>query len=165
MMLGRIMEQARRAAEHAARTKSAAPPPLRYPQGCDKGPLKSYFFSKFISGPARQRLQAAADQHGMHIVPKSRGQHVGWLHIALNIIYPMMPGYIPVPGGASEEASETYGPYLSAKVYHYKQICKLVNHDYQNTVDDIVGIMTMRTLDYHFCFVEQKYPESAFWLP
>ena len=100
----------------------------------------------------------------MHIVPTSRGTHVGYLHVALDIIYPMLPGFIPVPGGASEEASETYGPVLSAEVRHYKRICKLVNRDYQKTVDDITGIMTMRTLDYHFRFVEQKSPESAFWL-
>lgn len=163
-MLGRIMEQARRATEHAARTKSTTLRPLRYPQGEDKGPLKSYFFSKYIFASSRQRLQAAADQHAMHVIPNSRGEHVAWLHVTMDIIFPVNPGFLPVPGGAEAEGM-IFGPRLSAKVRHYKQHNKIVNRDYQNTVDGIVGIMTMRMLDYHLCFIEQKLRESAFWLP
>jgi hypothetical protein len=141
------------------RLKRIPPPPPRYPVGVPKGPLKSIYFALPCWAPCRQRLQAAADNHYSHIKPKTSGLHVCAIHNALNVLQPFIQ-YIPVPTPSdnTEYKLGYFGGYTEAKVVEYKTKCTLINRDYQNKVDNIVGIMTMRALDFHMNELERQMP-------
>jgi hypothetical protein len=135
------------------------PPPPRYPPGVAKGPLKSRYFALPAFAKARGRLQAAADSHPMHMMPNSKGFHVSIIHHALDILQPFVQSIpCPTPKYITEKQLGVYGGYTAAKVLLYKQKLAVINKDYQSKPDNIVGIMTMRSLDFHLQSIDQHYP-------
>jgi hypothetical protein len=136
------------------------PPPPRYPPGYPKGPLKSQFFALPVFATCRARLQAAADSHFMHIMPKTSGLHVSAIQNAMDILQPYVQyKLVSTPPDDTENKRTFYGKYTAEKVLQYKTKCSLINRDYQQKVDNIVGIMTMRLIDFHMGELERHYPD------
>lgn len=94
--------------------------------------------SNLLAGNAR--LEAAAVAHPSHITPGSRGPFVARIQAALQVL----------DGAeitASELAGQFYGPSTAAAVLAFKRGRSIINRSYQQSVDNIVGIMTMRQMD------------------
>lgn len=86
------------------------------------------------------RLEAAAVSDPAHILPNASGPHVGKIQVAL----------LNLDGAviASDELrSLAYGPTTARAVLQYKQKRNIINRNYQQQADNIVGRMTMAALD------------------
>ena len=90
--------------------------------------------SKLFAGDPK--LEAAAVSDPAHIVPGTRGPHVGKIQKALNVL-----------DGAGLDVDGVYGPATAAAVLAYKSKRAIINRSYQSSADNIVGKMTMATLD------------------
>lgn len=91
------------------------------------------------------RLEAALTSDPAHIVPGSTGPHVGKIQRALNDL-----------DGAGLQVDDAYGPATSAAVLAYKQQRNIVNSSTQTRADNIVGKMTMASLDAEMLESERK---------
>jgi hypothetical protein len=100
-------------------------------------PLQSDLFS----GDAK--LNDALNFPLKHITPGSSGPHVSKIHTALGRLVPN------VAIAQSELDSTTYGDTTTDAVKAYKRshVPPIINIAYQNTVDGIVGQMTIKALD------------------
>ena len=103
--------------------------------------------SKSFRGDAK--LEAAAVSNPGHIVPGARGEHVGKIQQALMLL-----------DGATIEATELEqtlnGASTANAILAYKETRDIVNRTYQTRADNIVGIMTMATLDAEMSRCEQS---------
>jgi peptidoglycan hydrolase-like protein with peptidoglycan-binding domain len=81
-------------------------------------------------------LEAAAVSDPAHIVPGATGEHVRKIQLALI----QLDATTIAPDGI-------YGPATAAAVLAYKQKRNIVNRSYQTTADNIVGKMTIASLD------------------
>jgi hypothetical protein len=81
-------------------------------------------------------LEAAANIASAHIQTGARGPHVAKIQTALNIL-----------NSANLRADGIYGQATAAAVRNYKTKRDIVNRAYQESADNIVGIMTMAKLD------------------
>ena len=88
--------------------------------------------SQFFRGDSK--LEAAAVSDPAHIIPGTRGPHVGKIQQALNQL-----------DGASITADSSYGPATAAAVVAFKRKRSILN--VQGKIDDIVGKKTMAALD------------------
>ena len=89
-----------------------------------------------------------------HITPGSRGPHVNKIQTALFTL----DHFTVAPG---EVQSQTYGPSTAAGVLAYKRKRNIINRAYQTQPDNIVGKMTIASLDAEMARVEPKpEPES-----
>lgn len=87
-----------------------------------------------------KRLNACLIDHQAHVVPGATGEHVRLIQIAL----------IDIDGltiADSELKEQRYGPATAAAVLAYKRKRKIINKSYQSTEDNIVGKMTIASLD------------------
>jgi len=82
------------------------------------------------------QLEAAAVSDPAHITPGARGEHVRKIQLALIQL-----------DGAKIAPDGVYGPATSAAVLAYKQKRNIANTSYQTRPDNIVGKMTVQTLD------------------
>jgi hypothetical protein len=97
-------------------------------------PLASNLFSN------NPRLEDCLVDHQAHVTVGSVGEHVRLIQIAVTYI----------DGGtidAGELATQTYGESTAAAVLAYKKRRKIINPTYQTTEDNIVGKMTIASLD------------------
>ncbi len=137
------------------RTRKSRLTPTPFPKGVERGPLKSKLFSeadRYVPG-VRARLQACADNHMSHIQFGHRGMHVAWVKSALHdIVLPAMDDYIPVPDLAPYDE---FGAATRYSVLKYKRKNTIINRDYQDTADDIIGIKTIRMIDFHLQWLGQ----------
>jgi len=114
--------------------------------------------SEYLKGDTK--LEAAAVSHAAHIMPKTRGDHVGKLQRVL----------ITLDGAAIAEgelSSAMYGETTAAAVLAYKDSKdgrrpKIINKAYQTKADDITGIMTMTTLDREMFARQLADPDADF---
>jgi hypothetical protein len=90
--------------------------------------------SKLFRGDTK--LEAAAVSDAAHIVSGANGAHVGKIQTALIQL-----------DGASVSVDLSYGPKTAAAVLAYKRKRNIVNRARQTQADNIVGIMTMASLD------------------
>jgi peptidoglycan hydrolase-like protein with peptidoglycan-binding domain len=90
--------------------------------------------SKLFRGDPK--LEAAAVSDPAHIVPGSAGPHVGKIQQALIKL-----------DGAAIVVDSVYGPATAAAVLAYKQKRNIINTARQTKADNIVGTMTMASLD------------------
>jgi hypothetical protein len=90
--------------------------------------------SRLFSGDPR--LEAAAVSDPAHIMQGATGPHVAKIQHALNVLD---------NAGLSEDGK--YGPRTAAAVLAYKRKRGIINRAYQTQPDDIVGKMTMASLD------------------
>ncbi|HEU5138019.1 MAG TPA: peptidoglycan-binding domain-containing protein [Steroidobacteraceae bacterium] len=82
------------------------------------------------------KLEAAAVSDAAHIVPNATGAHVRKIQVALIQL-----------DGAAIEPDGKYGPATAAAVLAFKRKRNIINRSYQTQADNIVGKMTMATLD------------------
>lgn len=94
--------------------------------------------SKLFAGD--QKLEAAAVSDAAHIARGARGPHVGKIQTALVRLDDLTI--------AAEEIEAThYGASTANAVLRYKTKRAIINRNYQSSADDIVGKMTMASLD------------------
>ena len=102
-------------------------------------PLQSQLFR----GDAK--LEAAAMSDTAHIVPGATGEHVRKIQLALIQL-----------DGATIALDGIYGPATAAAVLAYKQKRNIINRSYQTKADNIVGKMTMASLDQEMLDIEKR---------
>ena len=103
--------------------------------------------SRLFKGDAK--LEAAAISDPAHIVPGDRGEHVRKIQIALIQL-----------DSATIGTDGIYGPATAAAVLRYKQKRNIINRSYQTQADNIVGKMTMTSLDTEMLAKEGPTPDS-----
>lgn len=81
-------------------------------------------------------LETAAASDPAHIVPGATGEHVRKIQLALIQL-----------DGAAIDLDGKYGPATAAAVLAYKRKRNIINRTYQTQADNIVGKMTMASLD------------------
>src|SRR3954454_13771099 len=86
------------------------------------------------------RLQACLTSDPAHVTPGSKGPHVHLIQLALMII-----DRLPISAG--EYNAQQCGPTTAAAVLSYKTDRGVINRNYQTTADNIVGKMTIASLD------------------
>jgi peptidoglycan hydrolase-like protein with peptidoglycan-binding domain len=87
-----------------------------------------------------RRLEAAAVSDPAHIVPGATGSHVRKIQTALFVL--------DDAAIADGELRRTfYGPSTADAVLAYKQKRNIINRSYQTQADNIVGKMTIASLD------------------
>lgn len=86
------------------------------------------------------KLEAAAVSDPAHILPGAVGQHVAKIQQALM----QLDGIAIDPG---ELQSSRYGPSTANAVLSYKKKRNIINRSYQTQADNIVGKMTIASLD------------------
>ncbi|HKE43712.1 MAG TPA: hypothetical protein VKB41_04150 [Steroidobacteraceae bacterium] len=94
--------------------------------------------SKLFRGDAA--LDACLTKDSAHVLQGARGPHVEKIHRALATL----DGAIIAP---AETAKATYGKTTAAAVLAYKTQRGIINRSYQQTADNIVGKMTIASLD------------------
>ena len=102
--------------------------------------------SQFFRGVPE--LEAAAVSDPAHILQGSNGDHVGLIQqalIALDAAQILRPELI----------GKRYGPSTAAAVLRYKQKRHIINRNYQQHADNIVGTMTMAALDKEMAQLER----------
>ena len=105
--------------------------------------------SKLFSG--NRELKEASENHARHIVRnhKQTGDFVSKIQEALIILdNAILTG--------SEIPDQRYGNSTADAVLAYKTSRGVINHTYQKTADDIVGIMTMARLDKDMLEIEGR---------
>src|SRR5688572_8065414 len=83
-----------------------------------------------------RELQACAIDHAAHLVPGARGEPVARIQKALNLL-----------DDANLDFDGVYGPATAAAVLAYKTKRRIINAAYQTAPDNIVGVMTITTMD------------------
>jgi peptidoglycan hydrolase-like protein with peptidoglycan-binding domain len=86
------------------------------------------------------KLQACLVDDRAHITQEAAGPHVKKIQMAL----------ISLDGSQIDHAeivASRYGPSTAASVLQFKQKRNIVNRSYQSSADNIVGKMTIATLD------------------
>ena len=86
------------------------------------------------------RLQSCLVADSSHVKIGDQGDHVQLIQTALFILDDLSIDQI-------ELATQTYAASTAQAVRDYKSARKIINHAYQNAVDDIVGKMTIQSLD------------------
>jgi hypothetical protein len=95
--------------------------------------------SRLFSGS--KELQACLTNDAAHVVPGARGGHVALIQSAL-----VRLRFLDADAAHSE--ARFYGPRTTAAVLAYKREFKIINRNYQSTADNIVGKMTIASLDH-----------------
>jgi len=87
-------------------------------------------------------------QDAAHVVPGATGDHVSKIHTALFVID-------RVHVASADLSMRRYGPSTAAAVLTYKRKRNIVNRTYQTQPDNIVGKMTIASLDAEMFRVER----------
>jgi hypothetical protein len=104
-------------------------------------PLQSQLFS------ANPRLRSCLFNDADHVAPGASGEHVELIQAALIRFRFLDPALALAEMG-------TYGRNTAAAVLAYKQVFGIVNFSYQTAADNIVGKMTIASLDSNMCALE-----------
>ena len=86
------------------------------------------------------RLQQCLVSDPAHVLSGDRGDHVALIQTALQTL-----DQADISG--AELGQQLYGPSTAAAVLRYKQRRNIINFSYQTRADDIVGKMTIQSLD------------------
>jgi peptidoglycan hydrolase-like protein with peptidoglycan-binding domain len=97
---------------------------------------------------ADANLQACLGHDAAHVTPGARGDHVGKIQTALTALGDEVID-------AAEIKAKTYGPSTASAVLAYKRKRKIINFSYQTQADNIVGKMTIASLDKEMQKLEQ----------
>jgi peptidoglycan hydrolase-like protein with peptidoglycan-binding domain len=100
-------------------------------------------------------LQACLVNDRAHVGASAVGDHVTKIHSALVVIDNS-------PIDVAELRNGRYGPSTAAAVLAYKRKRQIVNHSYQTQADDIVGKMTIASLDREMLLIEGQEAQRAF---
>jgi hypothetical protein len=103
--------------------------------------------SKLFAGD--DRLEDCHTRPAAHLTLGAQGDHVSKVHTALFLTDGLSVA-------ADELRAQFYGKSTAAAVLAYKKKRKIINHTYQNAEDDIVGVMTIESLDNEVAAHEQR---------
>lgn len=95
------------------------------------------------------KLEAAAVSDPAHVTPGARGDHVTKIQVALNTL-----------DGAGLTTDGAYGPKTAAAVLAYKSKREIINKSYQDKADNVVGKLTVSSLDREM-FARESRPAPA----
>ena len=95
-----------------------------------------------------QKLQACLVNDAAHVTPGAKGDHVSKIQKAIDALGDKVID-------ANEVSTNTYGPSTAAAVLAYKKKRNIINFGYQTQADNIVGKMTIATLDREMLKVEE----------
>jgi hypothetical protein len=95
------------------------------------------------------RLEKTLISDPFHVVVGDRGEFVSKIQYA---VLTLEPGRI----SAAELDNKTYGRETARAVLAYKTRRRIINFSYQTTPDNIVGKMTIRSLDIEMVAVEAR---------
>lgn len=100
-------------------------------------------------------LQACLVNDRAHVLTGAVGDHVTKIHSALTVI-----------DNANIDIAELregrYGPSTADAVLDYKRKRQIINFSYQRQADNIVGKMTIASLDREMLVIEQREEQRAF---
>jgi peptidoglycan hydrolase-like protein with peptidoglycan-binding domain len=85
-------------------------------------------------------LNACAVSHADHLTQGATGPHVRKIQSALMVLDDAAISDVELDGA-------TYGPTTASAVLAYKKKRNIVNRSYQQSADNIVGIMTINAMD------------------
>src|SRR5882757_6824268 len=94
--------------------------------------------SKLLKGDPK--LEACLVNDTAHVLQGARGEHVSKLQQAVNALGDQAIS-------PDEIASQSYGPSTAFAVLSYKKKRNIINFSYQTQADNIVGKMTIASLD------------------
>jgi hypothetical protein len=94
--------------------------------------------SRLLRGDAK--LESCLIKDASHVLKGASGDHVGKIQTALLIVDNAQIH-------KAELRAQTYGDSTAAAVLAYKRARKIINFSYQTQADNIVGKMTIATLD------------------
>ncbi len=100
------------------------------------------------------KLEAARASDPDHITPGTRGTHVTKIQSALSVL----DRAVIAP---REMDAQLYGPSTAQAVLAYKRRRRIINHAYQSTADNIVGKMTVVSLDEEMSRKEMRSPANC----
>jgi hypothetical protein len=100
-----------------------------------------------------RRLEQCLVDDSAHLTLGAKGDFVGKVQAALMFVD-------DADIAESELTSETYGPSTAAAVLKYKQKRQIINTSYQRQADNIVGKMTIKTLDTELQMAENS-PDTS----
>ena len=106
-------------------------------------PLRSRLFSQ------EPKLEDCLVRDTAHITLSTKGFHVVLIQDALRAIDALVVD-------PAETESQTYGPSTAAAVLAYKSKRSIINRSYQNSPDNIVGKMTIKSLDDDLLRIEDR---------
>ena len=95
------------------------------------------------------RLQNCLVNDAAHVVPGATGRHVGLIHKVLLVLE-------KAPISEGELRSALYGPTTAAAVLAYKRKRNIVNRTYQTSADNIVGKMTIASMDHELVLLDAR---------
>jgi hypothetical protein len=99
-----------------------------------------------------ERLERCAVNHAYHVTPGSAGDFVSKIQEALVILnQAILIG--------TDVSSQTYGQSTADAVLDYKTDRGIINRAYQTAPDNIVGIMTINTMDTEMAAIEARMPD------
>ena len=98
------------------------------------------------------KLEACLVSDPAHIVEGATGDHVVKIQMALSILD-------DAKIANSEILAKRYGSSTAAAVLAYKKKRKIINYSYQASADNIVGKMTMASLDKAMFEIERGFVE------
>jgi hypothetical protein len=101
---------------------------------------------------AEPALEAALESDPAHIARGARGRHVRKVQEALILL-----------DQAKIDADGVFGDATAKAVLSYKRKREIINRSYQETADDIVGRMTMASLDREL--VEKEGEPQVLFIP
>jgi hypothetical protein len=106
-------------------------------------PLRSRLFSQ------EPKLEDCLARDSAHITLSTKGFHVVLIQDALRAIDALVVD-------PAETESQTYGPSTAAAVLSYKSKRSIINRSYQSSPDNIVGKMTIKSLDDDLLRIEDR---------
>lgn len=95
------------------------------------------------------KLESCLVSDPAHLTPGTTGDHVSKIQTAL-----MLLDGAKIDG--RDLQAKSYGPSTAAAVLAYKQKRRIINRRYQTSADNIVGKMTIATLDREMLGFEQS---------
>lgn len=112
--------------------------------------------SQLFSG--NKRLVACSVSNPQHILTGDKGEHVALIQYALLVIEKAAITDAELDAGS-------YGKTTAAAVLQYKTKRSIINASYQTKPDNVVGIMTIKTLDAEIRLIERLQGRLDFGRP
>lgn len=100
-----------------------------------------------------ERLEACLVKDSAHLTRGTTGDFVGKVQAALAFLDGLSID-------EEELDTQTYGPSTAAAVLAYKKKRKIINTSYQKTEDEVVGKMTIKSLDDELGKAENDPPDT-----
>jgi hypothetical protein len=122
--------------------------------------MGAHLQSDVLNFKGDRRLEACLNDNSAHILQGDAGEHVLKIQKAI-----MMLDRVSI--APNEVKDKSYGPSTASAVLKYKQKRSIINTSYQSQADDIVGKMTIESIDHELAnrFPFQPVSPSDIFIP